>query len=87
MDRKCPFCGRFTPPKDKYYCFAEEEEDDGCFTTNLEQSENAAQKTMKPDCNPLDSSIVNFEYSNLPLPQIDYIEFGEISSLRNENEG
>ncbi|GBN89191.1 Zinc finger protein 84 [Araneus ventricosus] len=55
MDRKCPFCGRFTPPKDKYYCFGEEEEDDRCLTTNLEQSENAAQKTMKPDYNPLAS--------------------------------
>ncbi|GBN25278.1 hypothetical protein AVEN_198106-1 [Araneus ventricosus] len=66
MDRKkCPFCGRFLPPKKEYYCFLEEEEDDGCFTTNLEGSENLVQKTMKPDCNPLDSSTVNFEYSNV----------------------
>ncbi|GBN89476.1 hypothetical protein AVEN_82393-1 [Araneus ventricosus] len=71
MDRKkCRFCGRFSPPKKEYYCFLEEEEDDGCFTTNLEGSENLVQKTMKPDCNPLDSSTVNFEYSNVAFRRL-----------------
>ncbi|GBM37430.1 hypothetical protein AVEN_68066-1, partial [Araneus ventricosus] len=78
MDRKkCPFCGRFAPRNKECYCFVEEEEDDGCFTTNLEKSENAAQKSMKPDCSSLDSSTVNFKYSNLAFPQIDNKEFLE----------
>ncbi|GBN99836.1 hypothetical protein AVEN_21090-1 [Araneus ventricosus] len=42
---------------------------------------------MKADSNPLDYSAVNFEYSTLAFPQIDYKEFREFSSPRDENEG
>ncbi|GBN36372.1 hypothetical protein AVEN_274603-1 [Araneus ventricosus] len=83
MDRKkCPFCGRFAPPNEEYHCFW----DEGYFTTNLEESENAVQKHMKRDCGSLDYSIVNFECSNLASPQIHQKEFREISSPRDENE-